>query len=552
MFAYTNNNNNNNNHNQYVSQQQQQQQHQPMVNFYDQQQFNLPHHTNHPLNNYYNYFNNNNNNKYYNYETIDQNNIITTTTTTTIPSTNNNANQWYSCSNLSIPKKNSPYINGSSDGRSSSAFDSCDSLNTISINDKKNTQILYMKPKNSNSIILNNNNNNKRFSNMQQTTAVPTNSFNHHTAPVKLPKLRPRTITIADLHSDRSHWGTPSSRRNTPIMNTSPKSALSSSSSSTTTTTSTTTTSSISSVESDTFRNSVIIAPAFKPGFRNRHSLLSDLGLSNQKTENSNTSANLMRKTSLPPDKTIKVYNGEILNQKAYSNLYPEVYDRQVKKQISQIQYRTLQPNLSAKSSFKVVKNEESTSPSISPENLQFQRADFTPQLLKLNNNSKLGRKQSYNQSPLNEISGITVLAAASPKNFDDQHVTSGAGPNVSTLRKFFKDNNPFGKFNSQKQRLESGVDSNSNSIKSDVDVVSSSEQFDKKRKYKTLTHERKKVSFSNKTAQILYWLQFGSFLGCFFSFVRFKLNRNVLLYAITNRYIRRISICKKYSCLFL
>jgi hypothetical protein len=363
---------------------------------------------------------------------------------------------WYSCSSLNIPKTISPYLNGGSDGRSSSAFDSCDSLNR-SISSGDHSTIIFVNNKNKIQSIP---------TKMQLSTAISlANSYNNIQS---TPRNRPKTMNIeeypanSDSMNNRTQWRSinqfePSqSRRNTPVMSilngrlTSPKTAIALSTSSSSSNSSNSTATTSSSANSDS-KNGIIL-PNFssnrnnnnKPSnYKNRHSLASETAFqqpqTERKTDNFNKShglfynSSLIRKMSLPPDKSLKqlqIYtpdnnsNELILNQKPYSNLYPaeknEIRATQnthdtPKRESPKFQNKSLNgqtvwaviKNITDTPSSQMRSNELSSNSSASPDqNLGFQKADFTPQLHRQSNIQQkqspsvpLRRKQSYETS---------------------------------------------------------------------------------------------------------------------------------------------------------
>jgi hypothetical protein len=448
-------------------------QQQIMLNYFDATQNNQINYKN----SYYKYNDNNNNNNN-NEILVDQNIIITknfddrnkfdnsensfsksSRGTSTNQSTATTNQSWYSCSSLNIPKTISPYLNGGSDGRSSSAFDSCDSLNR-SISSGDHSTIIFV------------NNKNKRQSiptKMQLSAAVSlANSYNNIQS---TPRNRPKTMNIeeypsnSDSINNRTQWRSinqfePSqSRRNTPVMSilngrlTSPKTAIALSTSSSSSNSSNSTATTSSSADSDS-KNGIIL-PNFssnrnnynKPSnYKNRHSLASETAFQQPQTERKTDKFNkshglfynnsLIRKMSLPPDKSLKqlqIYtpdnnnnnttnnnnNELILNQKPYSNLYPaetnEIRTATPKRESPKFQNKSLNgqtvwaviKNITDTPSSQMRSNESSSNSSSSPDqNLVFQKADFTPQLHRASNIQQkqspsvpLRRKQSYETS---------------------------------------------------------------------------------------------------------------------------------------------------------
>ena len=500
----------------------------------------------------------------------------------------NNVNQWYSCSNLTNITKS--YVNGSSDGRSSSAFDSCDSLNTVSSHIDNNT-IIY---KSNNKLELIN----------RQSTPIKMQQISTAVCLANKLNTTPRTrLKSKDLQQNfEPHWRSANqfeshSRRNTPVMIStinsigmsprilSPKSTIASLSSFSSSSSNTTTTS--SSAESDAknmhasgasinYQKKYLIESKNVINnlhLKNRHSLITDQNP--QKLENF-VGKSLVRKTSLPPEKPFKqlqIYmknaniNNGLKNQKPYSNLYPDDNEKRVEriKHSPKLQHKSI-ANQNVWTMIKGINElppHEPSSPS--PENAKFQQADFTPQLHrqkpptlrrkpsctsqdKLNNNeSALNQSQQHiniytkkitngiNNKKVNhsfENSAIPLLTAPSPKpvltrtKFSNESLIQHQhheeivtrNHNVSTLRKFFKDNNPFdsliNKFNSPKipsnnqecvkieEKIMNVKNSNSNDTISNENVNTSDaklqsfsvEKLEKKRKYKTLTCDKKKV----------------------------------------------------------
>ena len=246
--------------------------------------------------------------------------------------------------------------------------------------------------------------------------------------------------------------------------------------------------------------------------------------------------SSLVRKMSLPPDKSFKqlqVYtpdnhshennhNEIIVSQKPYSNLFPDELNQKRDGTPKRESPKFHNKSLNGQTVWAVIKsitdtpssqmrlNESSSNSSASPENIPFQKADFTPQLHRQSNiqqkqtppSVSLRRKQSYEipqQQPiqkvyskptLNEINNrqncsfestdsikptnaLTVFAVGQPKSLTrvkysnenlsvrlpkhdafeqkkQQQPIFTEKPNFSGLRKFFKDpfENIMGKLN--------------------------------------------------------------------------------------------------------
>ena len=425
-----------------------------------------------------------------------------------------------------------------------------------------------------------------------------------------------------DLNNNRNQWRSINqfeSRRNTPVMNgfsgrlTSPRTALafSTSSSSSSSSNITTTATTSSSADSDSKR-SIIIQKLNSNNNKkqshlnnnnnnkNRHSLTTELVTRHQPQKLENFvqnngmfhNSNLMRKSSLPPDKSFKqlqIYEADnnnkntelIASQKPYSNLYPDEKNSNnnespkfQNKLLAGQEAWALVKRINERPPSQMRTTESSSNSSASPENMTFQQADFTPQLHRLSQKQSppsvpLRRKQVYEvqqsqqnnsiyskqnlsnsiestDSAIMEVGLVQLKTVARIKNsneslnmlrqqqFEPQKETTR--PNVSALKKFFKDNNPFenlmGRLNNNSNNNNGsskfcGSATNQENIISDEKVLISirnstsnetisnelkankicveaaitpivvtniSEKVDKKRKYRTLKTDKKKV----------------------------------------------------------